>query len=168
MKKSILSILALLIVLVIVAGVYHYFLSPIVYVMYGTSMEPTYHTGAKLAVSQDISSIKRGQVIVFNYHSKNGPTAELIKRVAGLPGETISIKNGKILINSVETVVSPITSVVDSPVGHSKGSPTDMPEVKLGTNEYFVLGDNTIQSLDSRYIGPINKSDITELITGII
>lgn len=124
-------------------------------IMQGVSMQPTYKSGTKLKISRDVSVIKRNQVIIFT-HTSN-PNAEFIKRVIGLPGETISIVKETIYINGSQINIPQIPSV--------KGP--DIAPIKLGNDEYYVLGDNTVQSFDSRAAGSIRKKDITGIIMGI-
>ncbi|MEK9177559.1 MAG: signal peptidase I [Patescibacteria group bacterium] len=126
-------------------------------IMQGVAMQPTYKQGAILKVSRDVSEIQRGQVIVFK-HASN-PNADFIKRVIGLPGETVSITGGIIHINDKSASITQIPTV--------KGADT-ISSVKLGSDEYYVLGDNTIQSADSRALGPIKIADITGIVTGVL
>ena len=73
----------------------------------------------------------------------------IIKRVIGLPGETVSEKNGIVYING-EPLEEPYTST----------STNDFDEITLGEDEYFLLGDNRQNSKDSREIGPVKKECI--------
>jgi len=126
-------------------------------IMQGVAMQPTYKQGAILTVSRDVTEIQRGQVIVFK--NASNLNADFIKRVIGLPGETVSITGGIIYINNKPAYIAQIPTV--------KGADT-IPSVKLGSDEYYVLGDNTIQSADSRALGPIKRSDITGIVTGVL
>ena len=74
---------------------------------------------------------------------------KLIKRVIGLPGETVEYKDGKLYIDG---------KVMKDE--YSKSTTNDFDKVTLGKDEYFVLGDNRAVSIDSRRLGPINKKDI--------
>ena len=74
---------------------------------------------------------------------------KIIKRVIGLPGETIEYNNGKLYINN---------KVVEDK--YNDGTTFDFKKVVLGEDEYFVLGDNRAVSIDSRRLGPIPKKDI--------
>lgn len=122
----------------------------------GASMEPNFPDGEYLLtekISYYTKEPKRGDVIVFKPPISED---EFIKRVIALPGETISIVDGKFVINDIvlnETYIN-----VDTSAGSflSEGQVYVVPE-----GEYFVAGDNRPHSSDSRIWGPINKSVIT-------
>lgn len=115
------------------------------------AMSPTLQPGDMLmADTRGGSEIERGSIIVF----RNDPrTPDLIKRVIGLPGETVEIDNGKVLIDGNE-VEEPFW---DTPQG------TFGPE-KVPEDEYFVLGDNINNSRDSRWIGTISSSEVIGVV----
>ena len=121
------------------------------------SMDPTLSAGDTLLIDRaayKLGSPKRGDIIVFR--TSDDPKSSLhIKRVVGLPGETVQIQNGQILING-ETYVEKR----DFPAITNPGIAEE--PVELGRGEYFVLGDNRNNSEDSRYadIGPIEKKRI--------
>lgn len=114
----------------------------------GDSMEPNYKNN-DIVLLKKYKVIKRFDVILFNRDENN----KLVKRVIGLPGETIEIKRGNILIND-----EPITNK------NGNGDILDMEKITLLEDEFFALGDNYDNSLDSRFFGPIKK----ETIKGII
>ena len=118
------------------------------------SMEPTFSTGNKFLVNKVIykfSEPKRGDIIVFKT-SPDDDASLHIKRVIGLPGETIQIRDGQILIDGVT-----YREGRDLPKISNPGLATN--EVYLESDEYFVLGDNRNNSEDSRYadIGMVKK-----------
>ena len=124
------------------------------------SMAPTLDDGDRILVDRvryKIFKPKRNDVIVFCQDSDPDRKDAFynVKRIVGLPGETVQIKNGGIFINGEE-----MTEAVNVDRIMIAGLATY--EVKLGDDEYFVLGDSRNSSEDSRYasIGNIKKSEI--------
>jgi len=125
----------------------------------GASMEPNFHDGEYLLtdkISYRIGQPTRGDVVVF----KAPPTYkdEFIKRIVGLPGETISIQRGKVYINGRELKENyiPENTYITPGKYLQEGQNLVIPQ-----NSYFVLGDNREHSLDSRNIGPVERQYIT-------
>ena len=122
-----------------------------------SSMEPTLSAGDTILidrVSYAFGSPKRGDIIVFR--TSDDPKASLhIKRVIGLPGETVQIRDGQIYIDGEVYVEKQGFPSINNP-----GMAAE--PVALGKGEYFVLGDNRNNSEDSRYvdIGVIESSRI--------
>lgn len=120
-------------------------------VISGSSMNNTLTEGTKvLYVSEDIKQIKRGDIINF-YGSLDGKLLNVIKRVIGLPGETIFISGANIYING--ELLEESYAIYTHPT-------EDYMEVKIKENEYFVMGDNRSASIDSRHFGTIPKKNI--------
>lgn len=111
----------------------------------GDSMKNTLKNGDILLLYK-LSSIDRFDIIVLDEEKDN---EKIIKRVIGLPGETVAIKKGKIYIND---------KVIDD--DYAYGETTDYNKVTLKDDEYFILGDNRLISKDSRYFGPIKDNEI--------
>lgn len=130
----------------------------------GRSMVPTLQDGEylltnKLAYRRGLP--ERGDVVVFKApptaHCPPGGACDFIKRVIALPGETISIKGGKVFINSkvlLEKYLPP-DYVTREDAYLKEGS-----VIRLDEGEYFLLGDNRLGSSDSRAFGPVVKKNI--------
>jgi len=119
----------------------------------GLSMEPSYHNGQYLVVdkvSYRIGSPHRGQVVVFN-NPTSPESAPLIKRVIGLPGETVDIREGYFYINGQRLEEEPSLGRMT----HPGNCPMTIPE-----GHYFVIGDNRSNSTGSHIFGPVPESDI--------
>ncbi len=112
----------------------------------GPSMEPNFHNGQRLIINKAIYKFngpQRGDVIIFQ--SPNGDHSDYIKRVIGLPGETVMIKDETVSILREDGEVFPL----DEPY-IAKQSRKAFSGEKIPENEYFVLGDNRTNSDDSR------------------
>jgi signal peptidase I len=96
---------------------------------------------------------ERWDAAVVNF--ENEPDFNSVKRVIGLPGERISIRDGSVWVNG-ERLTPPAR------LGSIRYEPYEIgpSEVVLGSDEYFVLGDNTTRSLDSRMRGPVTRDQI--------
>lgn len=111
----------------------------------GDSMKNTLKNGDILLLYK-LGSINRLDIIVLDEEKDN---EKIIKRVIGMPGETVAIKKDKIYIND---------KVIDDEYAY--GETSDYNKVTLRDNEYFILGDNRLISKDSRYFGPIKENEI--------
>lgn len=111
----------------------------------GDSMKNALKNGDILLLYK-LGSINRLDIIVLDEEKDN---EKIIKRVIGLPGETVAIKKGKIYIND---------KVIDDEYAY--GETSDYDKVTLEDDEYFILGDNRLISKDSRYFGPIKENEI--------
>lgn len=133
-----------IIIVIIVVLIRTYFFTPIK--VNGTSMYPTLKPN-ELMILNKIglkSGIQRWDIVVVKEDNKY-----IIKRVIGLPGESVAYLDGKLYINEKE--------VEDK---YSLTKTSDFNEIYLGENEYFVMGDNRSVSADSRVIGPVMEEQI--------
>lgn len=128
------------------------------FIVQGASMDPTFSTGQFLIVDRvtyRFEEPKRGDVIVFEY--PNNPSIYYIKRIIGLPGETVSIKQGKVSIINEQY---PKGLDLDEPYINAAHSSNDSSSKTLSADEYFVMGDNRAESSDSRIWGPLEREFI--------
>jgi signal peptidase I len=143
------SIIALIIVVPIRVFVFQpFFVS-------GASMEPNFHDYDYIIVdeiSYRLGTPTRGDVIVF--YNPNDGNKRLIKRVIGLPGETVKIAEGQVFVKSAE---DNFYILDESKYLPDKTKTAGYVETVIEENEYFVLGDNRTVSLDSRSFGPVKK-----------
>ena len=129
------------------------------FIVSGSSMENTFQNYDYLLVDRityRFENPARGDVIVFGLPQET--SRDLIKRVIGLPGETVVLKNGSVsVINAAHPKGFTLTEPYLSP--EHLGGATDM-QVKLAADQYFVLGDNRRVSADSRLWGTLPRADI--------
>jgi signal peptidase I len=123
----------------------------------GESMTPAFENGDYLIIdeiSYRFQDPQRGEVIVFKY--PNDPSQRYIKRIIGLPGETVEIKEGRVVIsNQKEPYVLDESGYLLSDI-FTPGETL----ISLEEDEYFVLGDNRRASADSRRWGSLNRENI--------
>lgn len=145
-----------LIAIIIVVPLRLYVAQP--FIVSGASMSPTFETGEYLIIdelSYRFHEPRRGDVVVFRF--PQNPSKFFIKRVIGLPNETIRTENGIVVIRNDE---HPEGFVLHEP--YLAVATVPFRPVTLSDTEYFVLGDNRIASSDSRIWGPLPK----DLIVG--
>lgn len=146
----------LIIVVFILFGVF--FVQPVV--VEGTSMLPQLHDGERLLVNklvyyrlQSVSwgHIERGDIVVFWF--PNDPDKSYVKRVIGLPGEVVEIRNGKVYVDGKELVEDYLDTE------YNQSLPSEAAK-KVADHHYFVMGDNRDNSSDSRYWGLVPEKYI--------
>lgn len=120
------------------------------FVVKGVSMQPTFYTGYRVLVDKlatRLYSLKTGEIVVF--HSPVRPRQDWIKRVIGVPGDTVSIRNSNVYING---------HLYREPFLKYRQSISVAP-LKVPPGYLWVLGDNRPDSYDSRYFGllPMKK-----------
>lgn len=125
-------------------------------VVIGDSMQTTLSDGDNLItdkITYRFRDPKRFDIVVFPF--KENTSKLLIKRIIGMPGETVQIKNGKVYINGYELQENYGIAVMNDAGLASE-------PILLGEDEYFVLGDNRNNSQDSRFssVGNVSRSDL--------
>lgn len=127
----------------------------------GDSMFPTLLDGDELLVekvSRYFGAIHRGDIITVNTKGVDAISPNnVIKRVVGLPGEEVEIKDGKVYINGkqLDEPYLKANVITNGDIRHPENL-----RLKLGENEYYCLGDNRPNSKDSRVFGPIPRQNI--------
>ena len=116
---------------------------------------------------------QRGDVIIFR--AWQDPSVNLSKRIVGLPGETVDIESLYVLINGERltepAIFATMASLQDGYSGYYR--PEELGDegvtlpITLGSDEYFVLGDNSLHSVDSRFHGPVRRQDIISKVIRI-
>jgi signal peptidase I len=144
------AIILLAVVVVVIVRVKIYNVSIVI----SRSMEPTLHVGDRLVFDHRASiqgQWKRGDIVFFEPPStwQDAEGDLLVKRIIALPNETISIRAGHVYVDNQEIKAGMVEDADDNLVPR-----------RLGTDEYFVIGDNRSNSDDSRNHGPIRKGDI--------
>lgn len=143
MKEKIKEISPYVLIVVVIVVIRIFIATPVK--VDGDSMYNTLNDNDIVLLSK-LSSIDRFDIIVLKENDNN---ATIIKRVIGMPGDKVKIRNSKIYINN---------KIIEDEYAY--GETSDYDEITLGDDEYFVLGDNRLISKDSRYFGAIKKSDI--------
>lgn len=139
----------------VAAVVYLFILSP--HEVIGRSMEPTYFEGEFLLadkISYHLRTPKQGEVVIFKYDENH----DYIKRVIAVPGDTVSVNNGKVFVNGTELNES---EYLDTSVFTANGNYfTAGREVTVMEGTVVAFGDNRPHSSDSRNFGPIELEKI--------
>ncbi len=160
MKKLIYSIWEtvkiVLLALIIVLPIRYFIFQP--FLVKGQSMEPNFQDNNYLVIDElsfRFRQPERGEVIVFRY--PYNPSQRYIKRIIGLPGETVEIKDQQIkILNPAGKQVILDENIYLPPDTQTLGQAF----MTLGSNEYFVLGDNRQASSDSRAWGVLPRQNI--------
>jgi len=145
-KKTLRELLPYVIIIISVVLIRTFIVTPVR--VNGTSMNDTLEHGDTMLLNKitlKLNELKRFQIVVIKTDE-----SYLIKRIIGLPGETIEYKDGKLFINDKE---------MKDPY-YKNNNTDDFEKVKISKNNYFVMGDNRGDSMDSRIIGSIDKKDI--------
>jgi signal peptidase I len=141
--------------LAIVLPIRYFLFQP--FVIQGSSMEPNFYEADYLIVdelSYRFRAPERGEVVVFKYPLD--ASKRFIKRIIGLPGETVEIRSGQVIITGADGVAR----TLDEPYIPDGSRAPDMPPFVLAQGEYFVLGDNRLYSSDSQEWGELPEKNI--------
>ena len=135
------------------------------YYIDGPSMQTTLMPEDRVLVnkmSYKLHDIHRGDVIVFDRVTNEVQHDDLIKRVLGLPGETLEIRSCIVYLDGVQVDEPYLNPEQTSQVEPSArcGSHTDMAPIVVPDHMVFVMGDNRVQSFDSRDFGPIDTDKV--------
>lgn len=155
--KNVLSWIRDIAIAVIIAAIILAFFKPII--VQQESMHPNFYSGDYLITSRQsyrlLGEPQRGDVIVFrsSLYDENGKQKNLIKRIVGLPGETIEIKNGEVYING---------ELLQENYVAEQGLSGEMDAITVPEGRLFVMGDNRRVSQDSRSpaVGTISMDSI--------
>jgi signal peptidase I len=146
-----------LVAVVIIIPIRYFLVQP--FFVRGASMEPNFEDGEYLVIdelSYRFRNPRRGEVIVFRY--PENPSQFFIKRIIGVPGDTIVIRNGQVIVQNEqfkqEAVLDESTYLPD----YVRTGGND--KMQLGQDEYYVLGDNRAASSDSRSWGVLDEKMI--------
>jgi signal peptidase I len=133
-----------------------------VFTVKAASMEPTLSPGDQVEVTSGTAGLERGDIVEVELPARfqTPGNTTMIKRIIGLPGETISSSGATVLINGVPLPEPYIAAGPQSGPGFA----TQV----IPPGEYFVLGDNRADSLDSRYLGPIPQRAIVGIAARIV
>lgn len=146
MKEKIKEIIPYIVIILVVVLIRTFIITPVN--VNGTSMNNTLEDNDTMILNKigiKFSDLKRFDIVVIKTND-----TYLIKRIIGLPGEVIEYKEGKLFINGKK---------IKDPY-YKNNNTNDFESVKIPKNNYFVMGDNRSNSIDSRIIGVINKKDI--------
>lgn len=137
--------------------------------VYGDSMKPTLSSGDVIyaqKISTYFNSYKRGDIVILDGHDMEGYNGKeyLVKRIIGLPGETVKIEDGNVYIKPADSTEFYLLQENYLPEGTKTSMMDDAKkkgnEIVLGENEYYCLGDNRPVSNDSRNLGPFTADRI--------
>ncbi len=151
------ELVKIVVIAVVIIIPVRYFLFQPFYVR-GASMEPNFHDNQYLIIDEityRFNDPQRGEVVVVKDPKISGEF--LIKRIIGLPHETVIIQDGHVMIKNE---ANPDGFTLDEPYLFDTIVTNGNKEVTLGGDQYYVMGDNRPVSLDSRSFGPLPESDI--------
>lgn len=118
----------------------------------GPAMEPTYKSGDKVLVSKKIYSVNRDDIIVYQAPENSEYRGNLAHRAVGVPGDTVIVNAEKIEVTDSSNKQVMLIS--------TNGKAFNQAQYVLTKNQYFMMGDNTGNALDSLTFGPVKKDNI--------
>lgn len=139
--------------LAIIVPVRYFLIQP--FYVKGASMEPNFYDREYLIIdeiSYRFEEPARGDIVVFRY--PNDPRQYFIKRVIGMPGERVVVSGGRVTIYNE---AQPDGYILDESAYLGVALTAGERDTKLGSGEYFLMGDNRAASLDSRIFGPVGR-----------
>lgn len=143
MKKVLKEVIPYIIIIAVIVLIRSFIITPVR--VEGSSMKTTLSNGDILLLYK-LGNVKQFDIVVLDELYDN---EVIIKRIIGLPGDTVEINNGKIYVND---------EVIEDEYAY--GETSDCAKIKLADDEYFILGDNRLISKDSRYFGPVKEDEI--------
>lgn len=146
----------ILIAILVVIGVRQFLVQP--FLVSGSSMEPNFQNGDYILINElsfKFRQPERGEVIVFKYPGDE--KTYFIKRIIGLPGEKVVVKDGTVTIYNSQYLNG--LKINESYLPANLKTIGDR-EIQLASDQYFVMGDNRNASFDSRQWGPLKSSEI--------
>lgn len=160
MKSELFSwITALTIALILALGVRAFLFEP--FIVEGASMEPTLNNNEKLLVNKVVAytgSVNRQDIIIIDGKNRD---INYVKRVIGLPGDTVEMTNDHLYINGEEVNEPYLAEEIEKAHAVDMNYTGDFGPFTIPDHQYFVLGDNRLNSMDSRNgLGYIDKDQI--------
>jgi signal peptidase I len=159
MRKLLVELLEVVVLAAVLFLVVRFALQPVV--VSGPSMYPTVTNNAYLIALKYpyyVHNPERGDIVIMR--SPYDPNTDFIKRVVGLPGETVLIKSGTVYINGKVLCETYLRPGVDGAWNVNANWPADGRPDHLSSTQYFVMGDNRNISEDSRTFGTVPRSSI--------
>lgn len=126
------------------------------FIVSGESMSPTFENGEYLIVDEltyRLEAPKRGDVVIFRY--PRNPSEFFIKRIIGLPGETVIVKDGAVEVQQKDGTILPLNEPYVKNLGNGRDATYPVDE-----GNYFVMGDNRPESSDSRIWGLMPRANL--------
>ena len=164
MRKFLISILEVLEIAVIAVGavflIRNFLVQP--FLVSGSSMSPSFESGDYLLIDEvtyRVRAPERGEVVVFRYPAS--PSTYFIKRIVGLPGERVTIGDGRVRVWSD---AEPEGRVLNENYLSKSYVTSGSEEFSLGEGEFLLLGDNRSYSFDSRSWGALSSESIVGLV----